>query len=225
MPENMATFLKFLKDCESFYLTEQRNKANPIVVHCLNGVSRSAVFMLLYNTIQSIDTFYDDQAVTAESSSLSVADLVLKYIKLMRGKRKYMIHTINHLRYAYDCLLFYMRDLLVKNNVIKEDYVDDVVTGEKQQQQQEAEESSATTATNRAKKSVLSKSNSTVLNLTDVCDPNKFCLDSVSSSGDEASAGSRRKSNKITKNDFYQNGSGVKSGLSDPFSLIDSFKK
>jgi protein tyrosine phosphatase len=211
MPEDVGNFLKFVKDCETFYINEQRNKANPILTHCLNGVSRSAVFMLAFNAIQSIDTFYDESAVNVESpgtTSLAVADLIIKLIKQMRGKRKYMVQTVSHLKYAYECVLFYMKDALIRKNVIKEDVNNDSLVSNNGPKL-------ANASLDTLKKSNTTSAVSSVLTLQDVCDPSKFCLD-LNTSGDE----SRRKI-KFTKDDFLQN----KNSTLDPFSLIDSLKK
>jgi protein tyrosine phosphatase len=216
MPENVGNFLKFVKDCESFYASEQRNKVNPVLTHCLNGVSRSAVFMLAFNAIQSIDSFYDEHSSFIEtSSSLAVADLIVKLIKQMRGKRKYMIQTVSQLKYAYECVLFYMRDVLIRKNVIKEESgIDSSSNGVKL---------ASNASLDMLKKSNAATTTSNVLTLQDVCDPNKFCLDLNTSSGEDGSSAKRK--SRFTKDDFMQSKNSTTSLLSDPFSLIDSLKK
>ena len=111
MPENVSGFLKFVKECEHFYLTQQRNHSHPILVHCMNGVSRSAVFILVYTMIQIIDTSCDTSFSTSAPTSIGSisSEFMLRLVKQMRSKRKYMIQSTYHLKYAYDALLYYMK--------------------------------------------------------------------------------------------------------------------
>jgi protein tyrosine phosphatase len=193
MPDSVGNFLKFVKDCENFYANEQRNKANPVLTHCLNGVSRSAVLMLVYTVVQTIDAFYDESgAVESAPTTLAIADLLAKTIKQMRSKRKYMLQTVNHLTYAYECVLSYVRDTLIRKDVIKED-APSVLSGDA------AAAVKSLTGSGSLKKQNASPGvvGSNVLTLQDVCDPNKFCLDI----NDESST--RRKS-KFTRSDFLQ---------------------
>ena len=110
MPENVANFLKFIKECESLYLQEQRNLNNPIVVHCMNGVSRSAVFLAVFTVVQAIDVNCAD----ASAQAFNIAESLIKQIKNMRQKRKYMIQTTYHLQYSYEAVLYYLKDILIK---------------------------------------------------------------------------------------------------------------
>ena len=112
LPENVSGFLKFVKECENFYLTQQRNRSHPILVHCMNGVSRSAVFLLVYTMIQVIDDLSVSSSSTSIISSLS-SEFMLKLIRNMRAKRKYMIQSMYHLKYSYDALLYYMKGIRI----------------------------------------------------------------------------------------------------------------
>lgn len=113
MPENMTGFLKFTKECEQFYSCEQRNVDNPILVHCMNGVSRSAVLLLTYSLIQIIDA-HCDHSLTQIST---ISESVIRLIKHMRTKRKYMIQSTYHLKYSYDAILYYLKDILIKQGI------------------------------------------------------------------------------------------------------------
>ena len=119
MPENVASFLKFIKECEHFYKTQQRSLTHPVLVHCMNGVSRSAVFLLLFSMIQIIDLNCDhNQTLSTLSSQLILSDVLIRFIKQMRNKRKYMIQSMCHLKYAYDATLYYLKDILIKEGVL-----------------------------------------------------------------------------------------------------------
>ena len=109
MPENMSSFLKFVKECENFFLTQQRSHAHPILCHCVNGVSRSAVFLLVYSMIQIIDTSCDSSATSPPAPASISAEFMLRLVKQMRSKRKYMVQSVYHLKYAYDALLYYLK--------------------------------------------------------------------------------------------------------------------
>ena len=118
MPENVASFLKFIKECEHFYKTQQRSLTHPVLVHCMNGVSRSTVFILLYSMIQIIDLNLDKSETLLTGSQLNLSETLIRFIKQMRNKRKYMIQSIYHLKYAYDAALYYLKDILIKEGVL-----------------------------------------------------------------------------------------------------------
>jgi len=118
MPENVASFLKFIKECEHFYKTQQRSLTHPVLVHCMNGVSRSAVFLLLFSMIQIIDLNCDQNQTLPSCSQPILSDMLIRFIKQMRNKRKYMIQSMCHLKYAYDATLYYLKDILIKEGVL-----------------------------------------------------------------------------------------------------------
>ncbi len=117
MPESISSFLKFVKECEYFYLTQQRNPSHPVLIHCMNGVSRSAVFILVYTMIQIIDLAGNKQNQLHHSINIS-SDLILKLIKQMREKRKYMIQSMHHLKYTYDAVLYYLKEFVIKEDIL-----------------------------------------------------------------------------------------------------------
>jgi protein tyrosine phosphatase len=110
MPENVAGFLKFVKECEHFYVHEQRNADNPVLVHCMNGVSRSAVFLVVYSLIQIIDEHCEDPHTQVST----ISETLLRLVKQMRNRRKYMIQSTYHLKYSYNAILYYVKDILIK---------------------------------------------------------------------------------------------------------------
>jgi hypothetical protein len=110
MAENVTVFLKFIKECEYFHQQEQRNPANPVLVHCMNGVSRSAVFLAVYSLIQIIDANCADP----NTQMPSIAECLTRQVKAMRQRRKYMLQTTYHLKYAYEAVLYYLKDILIK---------------------------------------------------------------------------------------------------------------
>ncbi len=110
MPENVAEFIKFAKECKHLYTHEQRNPENPVLVHCMNGVSRSAVFLLVYSLIQIIDAYFED----SQAQVTTISETLLRLIKQMRSRRKYMVQSTYHLKYSYNAILYYAKDILVK---------------------------------------------------------------------------------------------------------------
>ena len=117
LPENVSAFLKFVKECENYFLTQQRNRSHPILVHCMNGVSRSAVFILIYTMIQIIDNSSGSSSLSQTSSTNLSSEFMMKLIKSMRSKRKYMIQSTYHLKYSYDALLYYMKGIKIILNL------------------------------------------------------------------------------------------------------------
>ncbi|RNA20231.1 Tyrosine- phosphatase non-receptor type 23 [Brachionus plicatilis] len=201
MPDNVGTFLKFVKECENFYLKEQRNRNKPILVHCMNGVSRSAVFILLYSMIQIVDTICQSDCFTAQFNS----DLVLKSVKQMRAKRKYMIQSTYHLKYSYDAILYYMKDLLIKQGV----FVSNETNFERRNSNIETsilnDQSVVSIQSTRVEK------NGGCLSLNDIVDPGKFNLDL-----DDVKR-------KTSKKDFL-NGTEKSVTENDPFEWLDPLK-
>lgn len=114
MPENVVGFLKYIKECTQFYTYEQRNSQNPVLVHCMNGVSRSAVFLVIYTLIQIVD-YNCDESMTQISN---IPDSVIRLIKQMREKRKYMVQSMYHLKYSYEAVLYYLKDIMIKQGEI-----------------------------------------------------------------------------------------------------------
>ena len=223
MPDNLAGFLRFVKECEYFYKHEQRNAANPILVHCMNGVSRSAVFILVYTLIQIVDASCNDDQSLSKTSAIS--DSLIRTVKLMRLKRKYMIQSMYHLKYSYNAILYYLKDILFKEGVLTNSTFNnelnkvEIIANEfdssilkdgsllsiqssnegvlKEHQNVESLESTSVVATNQflIEVSEKPKVNCSVI---DLYDPNNFSLD--------LTADSAKRKQKITKKDFL-NGS------------------
>lgn len=225
MPENISSFLKFVKECEYFYLKEQRNKSHPILVHCMNGVSRSAVFILLYSMIQLIDSICESDSPYQISLN---SDLVLKLIKQMRSKRKYMIQSMHLLKYSYDAILYYLKDTLIKegiltvgfdrkqsieldSSIIKDESVSSI--------QSIAKDKIFTNQTGVENSQLSPKSNGkdAIKSIVELEDPNKFSLDLKE----------ENVKRKISKKDFLTPGNGHSNLIdpNDPFNWLDPLKK
>ncbi len=249
MPENIASFLKFIKECEHFYRKEQRMPTHPILVHCLNGVSRSAVFILLYNMIQIIDLNCD------ANLSINLSDLLIRFIKQMRSKRKYMIQSVYHLKYSYDAILYYLKDMLIKEGILNNNNAITIDENENNNNNHKSDRkgsveinsnilndeslisiqssnepivtkinssySTNTTSNNNIEKlsPTAPVSKSTELNILDLCDPDKF---SINLNDD-----SPKRKQKFTKKDFLSPNSTKQQQqqLYDPFRSLDPLAK
>lgn len=215
LPENIPTFLKLVKECEHFYLNEQRKASHPILVSCLSGVSRSAVFILVYCVINVIET---------NNEKRISPDCITRVVKMMRNKRKFMVHSMMHLKYAYDAVLYYLKDVLIREGVLTNCSLNQV---------------EAATAPNEPKpipKPILNSPEKETqktdpvpvltpeqiekpTSIIDLCDPGKFTLENTEDAA--------KKKNKITKNDFLNYGTRqrVSASSNDPFGSLDPFAK
>ena len=246
MPENIASFLKFIKECESFYKTQQRSLTHPVLVHCMNGVSRSAVFILLYSIIQVIDLNCDYNQPMSTYSTLIMSDLLIRFIKQMRTKRKYMIQSMCHLKYSYEATLYYLKDILIKegvlnnfsfssneafnsltsNNVInseigtrKQSVDSNIINDESLVSIQSSNEQLKTNDSDlNTSNDSNEKSPKKITNLADLCDPDKFTI--------VLDDDSTKKKQKFTKKDFLSSSTSSIDPLKyDPFRSLDPLAK
>ena len=238
MPDNLAGFLRFVKECEHFYTHEQRNAANPILVHCMNGVSRSAVFILIYTLIQIVDASCNDEQSLPKTS---ISDSLIRAVKLMRLKRKYMIQSVYHLKYSYNAILYYLKDILFKegvltnstfnneinkveitakefdSSILKDNSLLSIQSSNegvlKEHQNAESIESPSVTVTTAQFPIEVSEPPKVNCSIIDLYDPNNFSLD--------LTADSAKRKQKITKKDFL-NGSSVNSSISPSLSIANN---
>ncbi|CAF0926517.1 unnamed protein product [Brachionus calyciflorus] len=210
MPENIGSFLKFVKECENFYLKEQRNRKNPILVHCMNGVSRSAVFILIYSMIQIIDTLSESDFVQPVQL---FSDLVLKLVKQMRSKRKYMIQSTYHLKYSYDAVLYYLKDMLIKEGVL--------VSNEMNYERRSSEIESnvvkdlSVSSIQSIGQDKNGHDHEGPISVNELSDPNKFKLD----------LNQENLKRKTSKKDFLNAHEKMPLATNDPFSWLEPLKK
>lgn len=118
MPDDHRPIISFIKEIEHFYVTQQRNGEHPICIHCVNSVSRSAVFIAAYSCVQIIDS-YLAPTYLAQSHQAITSDTLLKLVKQMRSKRKYMLQSTLNLKYLYDLVLAYAKQVLIKEGALK----------------------------------------------------------------------------------------------------------
>jgi hypothetical protein len=114
-----------------------------------------------------------------------------------------MLHTSSQLKYSYECLYQYVKDLLLSRNIIREEL---------------SFETDSTASVNQSFSNELSKKAPEINNINDLCDPMKFSLDINS---DE----STKRKQKITKEDFFTQKANSEPNPSDPFSFLDPLKK
>ena len=224
LPENIPSFLKFIKECEHFYKTEQRNSAHPVLVSCMSGVSRSALFLVVYTAINIIESYND-----SPPRPIIPSDCLTKVVKLMRIKRKYMVQSMQHLKYAYDAVLYYLKDALIKEGVLTNCSLNQVeaavghvelkpnMSSAIEEKQKTSEQTNSSLVETAPAESTEKKK--PIESIIDLCDPFKFTL--------ESNQDASRKKNKITKNDFINYTPGMKKQFSsdDPFGSLDPLAK
>jgi tyrosine-protein phosphatase non-receptor type 23 len=84
----------------NFY-SQQRSACHPVVVHCLSGVGRTGLFCLVTAAVCDIQ------------AGRGLMDLVTT-TACMSTYRKGSLRDREHLKFAYQAVLYYAQDLLMK---------------------------------------------------------------------------------------------------------------
>lgn len=108
-PESPGPFLSFTNECINFF-NQQRSSAHPAVVHCISGVGRTGLFCLIAAAILEIQ------------AGKGIPDLVT-ITGQMSQYRKSPLRDREHLKFAYQTVLYYCQDLLMKRELRIEGYV------------------------------------------------------------------------------------------------------
>ncbi|XP_049813399.1 tyrosine-protein phosphatase non-receptor type 23 isoform X1 [Schistocerca nitens] len=103
-PASPGPFLSFVSETLSLY-KQQRNTAHPVVVHCLSGVGRTGLFCLVC------------AAVCEVRAGHGLLDLVAT-TAIMSTNRKGSLRDREHLKFAYQSVLYYAQDLLMKRGIL-----------------------------------------------------------------------------------------------------------
>lgn len=103
-PASPGPFLGFVSETLSLY-KQQRNTAHPVVVHCLSGVGRTGLFCLVC------------AAVCEVRAGHGLLDLVAT-TAIMSTNRKGSLRDREHLKFAYQSVLYYAQDLLMKRGIL-----------------------------------------------------------------------------------------------------------
>lgn len=80
---------------------QQRNPSHPLVVHCLSGVGRTGLFCLVLAAIAEIN------------AGRGIIDIIQTTVQ-MSQQRKGSLRDREHLKFAYQAVLYYAQDLLMK---------------------------------------------------------------------------------------------------------------
>ncbi|KAL0274013.1 UNVERIFIED_CONTAM: hypothetical protein PYX00_006557 [Menopon gallinae] len=99
-PESPGPFLSFASECINFF-NQQRSSSHPAVVHCISGVGRTGLFCLIVAAILEIQ------------AGKGIPDLVA-ITGQMSQYRKSPLRDREHLKFAYQAVLYYCQDLLMK---------------------------------------------------------------------------------------------------------------
>lgn len=103
-PESPGPFLSFVSETLNFY-SQQRGACHPVVVHCLSGVGRTGLFCLVTAAVCDIQAGH------------GLLDLVTT-TACMSTHRKGSLRDREHLKFAYQAVLYYAQDLLMKRGIL-----------------------------------------------------------------------------------------------------------
>lgn len=100
MPESPGPFLMLVSEAVSIW-SQQRGKG-PIVVHCDSGVGKTGLFVLL------LISTCDLRVAPHLPDPINIAGQIASF-------RKNPLRDRTHLSFAYHCILYHARDLLMKS--------------------------------------------------------------------------------------------------------------
>ncbi|ENN77425.1 tyrosine-protein phosphatase non-receptor type 23 [Dendroctonus ponderosae] len=119
-PTSPEPFLSIVVELISLF-QQQKSVAHPILVHCSSGIGRSGLLCLLSNAILD---------VTNQSNSIpDLAGLTSQ----LGNFRKNILRDREHLKFAYESMLCYMKQLLSQDNLRKK--LNDVVPVKESQEE------------------------------------------------------------------------------------------
>lgn len=98
-PTSPEAFLSFAIEVISLF-QQQKSMSHPILLHCASGIGRSGLLCLLVNAILDV-----------ANQPNSLPDLTVQAVKL-GNFRKNILRDREHLKFAYEAMLFYMRQML-----------------------------------------------------------------------------------------------------------------
>ncbi|CAG2065101.1 unnamed protein product [Timema podura] len=102
-PASPGPFLSLVCEALTFYC-QQRAASHPVVVHCLSGVGRTGLFVLA------------TAAVCEVQAGQGLLDLV-PTASTMSASRKNSLRDREHLKFAYQAVLYYAQDFLMKREL------------------------------------------------------------------------------------------------------------
>nr|CAD7453993.1 unnamed protein product [Timema tahoe] len=103
-PASPGPFLSLVCEALTFYC-QQRAASHPVVVHCLSGVGRTGLFVLA------------TAAVCEVQAGQGLLDLV-PTASTMSASRKNSLRDREHLKFAYQAVLYYAQDFLMKRGIL-----------------------------------------------------------------------------------------------------------
>ncbi|XP_063228884.1 tyrosine-protein phosphatase non-receptor type 23 isoform X3 [Bacillus rossius redtenbacheri] len=103
-PASPGPFLGLVSEALAFQ-QQQRAAGHPVLVHCLSGVGRTGLFLLLAAAVGEVQ------------AGRGLPDLV-PTAALLSSRRKNLLRDREHLRFAYQALLYYAQDMLMKRGIL-----------------------------------------------------------------------------------------------------------
>lgn len=102
-PTSPEPFISSVLELISLF-QQQKSVSHPVLIHCASGIGRSGLMCLLCNAILDVT-----------NQSNSIPDLAVLTLKL-GNFRKNILRDREHLKFAYEAMLCYMKQLLLQGN-------------------------------------------------------------------------------------------------------------
>ncbi|KAF7268015.1 hypothetical protein GWI33_018816 [Rhynchophorus ferrugineus] len=125
-PTTPEPFISFVLELINLF-QQQKCCSHPVMVHCSSGIGRSGLICLLTDAILNVT-----------NQANAVPDLALLASKL-GNYRKNILRDREHLRFAYEAMLCYMKQVLLQDNMKKK--LSEVVPVKEEQKASDVQES------------------------------------------------------------------------------------
>ncbi|KAL1458289.1 hypothetical protein WDU94_008450 [Cyamophila willieti] len=110
-PSSPSQFVSLVSETLALY-HQQRSLSHHIVVHCTAGIGRSGLFVLTLLALSDIN------------KGKGIPDLV-QLASNISASRKNLLRDREHFKFAFQCVLYYTQDLLIKRGVLSRTSLED----------------------------------------------------------------------------------------------------
>lgn len=104
-PTTPEPFISYILELITLF-QQQRSNTHPVVVHCSSGIGRSGLVCLLTTALMDL-----------ANNATSIPDMAALTSKLTNC-RKNILRDREHLKFAYECMLAYMKQVVTQGKKI-----------------------------------------------------------------------------------------------------------